>query len=148
MDAMDLKSAQQVWQRVAAPHNPDLSPGDLHRLMLSAVETAALYRSLTSFLSGKGKEDTQALIAGQQDTLNALRGMGLLSFGRVISVKAPPIQRQNIRQVLEHCYRNARAALTEYTARTILPEFGPAFRLLASREEAHCLRILTLWGQL
>lgn len=148
MDAMDSKTAQQVWKRVAAPHNPGLSPGDLHRLMQSAAETGALYRSLAAALSGKQKDGALVLVSGQQDTVYALRGMGLMCFGREIAVKSPNVPRQNVRQILECCYRNAKEALTEYTARTILPEFGPVFRLLASREEENCLRILTLWGQL
>lgn len=148
MDAMDPKTAQQVWSRVAAAPAPGLSPGDLHSLIVPAVETAALYRSLSSSLSGKQKETALLLTIAQQDTVFALRGMQKLSFGKVGNVKSSPIPRQKTQQLLETCYRRARTALAEYTARTIHAEFGPAFRQLAAREEEHCLKILTLLGQL
>ncbi len=148
MDAMDPKTARQVWQRVTAAPAPGLSPGDLHSLWIPAMETAALYRSLAASLSGKQKESALLLAMEQQETVFALRGMQQLSFGRGENKKADPPSRQTARQLLGACYRQARAALTEYTARTIHAEYGPVFRQLAAREEEHCLKILTLLGQL
>lgn len=148
MDAMDPKTAQQVWSRVAAAPAPGLSPGDLHSLIVPAAETAALYRSLASSLSGKQKETALLLAIAQQDTVFALRGMQQLSFGKRGSFKSAPAPRQKAQQLLEACYRRARTALAEYTARTIHAEYGPAFRQLAAREEEHCLKILSLLGQL
>lgn len=148
MDAIDPKTAQQVWQRVAAGPAPGLSPGDLHSLWVPAMETAALYHSLAASLTGKQKEVALLLAAQQQETIFVLRGMQQLSFGRAESGKAAPPARQKSRQLLVACYRRAREALTEYTARTIHVEYSPVFRQLAAREEEHCLMILTLLGQL
>lgn len=148
MEAFDPKTAQQVWQRVTAAPAPGLSPGDLHSLWIPAMETAALYRSLAASLTGKQKETALLLVSEQQETVLALRGMQQLSFGRGENKKTDSPPRQTVRQLLGACYRQALAALTEYTARTIHREYGPVFRQLAAREEAHCLKILILLGQL
>lgn len=147
MEAIDPKTAQQVWKRVASAPVPGLSPGDLHGLIIPAMETAALYARLATLLSGKLREAALVLSREQEQTVCALRGMQRLSFGRSGTVNAPPASQKNAARLLESGYRSARAALTEYTARTIDPEYGCVFRLLAAREEEHCLRILSLLGQ-
>lgn len=148
MDTIDRNTARQVWSRVTAAPAPGLSPGDLYNLMSAAGETAALYRGLTSSLSGKQRESALILLAGQQETLWALGGMQRISFGKGTSQKAGTPSQKQPRRILEACFHQARNALTEYTARTIDTQYGPVFRLLAAREEEHCLRILTLLGQL
>lgn len=148
MDAIDPKTAQQVWSRVAAAPAPGISPGDLHSLLVPAAEAASLYRALASRLSGKQKETALLLTISQQETVFALRGMQQMSFGKSETPKVSLSPQKNVRMLLESCYRSARNALTEYTARTIHPEYGPVFRQLAAREEEHCLKILTLLGQL
>ncbi len=148
MDPIDPKTAQQVWQRVAAAPAPGISPGDLHSLIIPAMETASLYRTLAASLSGRQKEAALLLAAGQQDTVYALRGMQQMAFGKGVSGKGSPPPRQKAPRILNECYRRAKAALAEYTARIIHPEYGPVFRQLAAREEEHCAKILTLLGQL
>lgn len=148
MESIDPKTARQVWKRVVAVPVQGMSPGDLHSLLTSAIELSALYRSLVPSLSGKQREAAQSLSARQQDTVFALRGMQLKSFGRGEPVPSAPSHLKNARRILEACYPRAKSALTEYSARAIDGEYGPVFRLLAAREEAHCLGILTLLGQL
>ena len=148
METIDPKVARQVWKRVSAAPMPALSPGDLHNLLASAVELSALYRALSSSLSGKQREAAQLLFATQQDTVCALRGMQLKSFGRGEPISSGLSHQKNPRQILENCFPRAKAALTEYSARAIDAGFGPVFRLLAAREEENCLRILALLGQL
>lgn len=148
MDNFDPKTVQQVWKRVAAAPVSGLSPGDLHSLIVPAMETAALYRRLGVTLSGKPRETALILSSEQEKTVCALRGMQKLSFGRTGTVSVSPVSLKNAARLLERGYRSAKQALTEYTARTIDPEFGPVFRQLAAREEAHCLGILTLLGQI
>lgn len=147
MESIDPKVARQVWKRVVAAPVPGMSPGDLHSLLAPAIELSALYRSLVSSLSGKQRETAQLLSAGQQNTVFALRGMQLKRFGRGEAIPSSASHQKNPRQILETCYSKAKAALTEYSARAIDPEFGPVFRLLAAREEENCLGILALLGQ-
>lgn len=147
MEPIDPKTARQVWKRVTTAPVRGMSPGDLHGLLVSAIELSALYRSLAISLGGKQREAAQNLVSGQQDTIFALRGMQLKSFGRGTPIPAEPSHQKKAQRILELCYPKAKSALTEYSARAIDTDFGPVFRLLAAREEKHCLEILALLGQ-
>lgn len=148
MGNIDPKTARQVWQRVAAPPAPEPEGGALQALALYAAETAALYQALAGALSGKAKEQALKLLELQRDTLNCLQGLRRLSQLSGNGVRIPKMPAMPAGKLAAQGYRRAKRSLTEYTARSIDPEFGPVFRSLSQREEENCAVIASILGQL
>lgn len=147
MGNIDPKTARQVWQRVAAPPGPEPDRGALQALALYAGETAALYQALAAALTGKSKEQAQRLWERQRDTFFCLRGLQKLSPSSGNAPRLPKAPNMPAGKLAAQGYRRAKHALTEYTARSIDPEFGPVFRRLALREEENCQLLAWLLGQ-
>lgn len=147
MGNIDPKTARQVWQRVTAPAGPS-DHRDLQGLILGAMETAALYRGLIAALQGKPRDLARELLEGQQETVHVLLGLRALSQGQSPGPRMPEGPNLPPVKLLNLAFRRSRNALTEYTARTIDPEFGPVFRVLAGREEGQGTAIAALLGEL
>ncbi len=147
MERIDPHKARQVWQRVTAPADLSLENKGLADLLRTAAETAAWYQALAWALKGKQRELAQGLISRQQETVCCLRGMARIarSPGDGVRIPGPPALPRG--KLGPMCYHRAKEALTEYTAWTIDPEFGPVFRTLAQREEENCVSLTILLGQ-
>ena len=147
MENVDKNVERQVWQRVLAQPQTKPERDDLRMLILSSMEAAGAYRHLAGTLTGRSRELVRRLWEEEQETTACLRGLHRLSGGKEKPKGMPAIQ-GSPEKVLEKCYHRTRRAVTEYTARTVDPEFGSAFRRLAEREEEHCARIAQLLGSI
>lgn len=146
MEERNSYQEQEVWQRVFAP--PRNSAGeDLRRLQLEAMELAAAYRHLSGTMAGRSREKVRGLYRGAKDNVACLQGLGRLSGAGSGKTKTMPVPNMAAEKLLELCYHKTRRTMTEYTARSMEPEFGEVFRKMAQREGEHCVVLAELLGE-
>lgn len=145
MDKQDLLTEQQVWQRVRSCREEG-EKQDLRQLQREAMELAALYRNLSSQMTGKLQEQVKQLYMGEKANAAALAGIGMLSHQQGENLKLWSPGREEPQRMLEKCYHRTRRCLTEYMARSADGEFGVVFQKMAEREIAHCVLIAELLG--
>ena len=141
------KQEQQVWQRVLAGRE-EAPKNDLRQLRRDAMELAAVYRNLSTRLTGTNQEMVKRLYAGERANGAALSGIGRLSRKDEEALKLWQPGNEEPRKALEKCYHRTRRCMTEYLARSADGEFGVVFERLAKREGEHCCLIAELIGRL
>ena len=144
MEKLDPNRELQVWQLVAAGPKPE--GGDIRPLLLAAAESAAVYRHLMGLLTGKSRERIKTLYRGAWRSLEALKGIQLMSGHPAGNLRTPPIPRELPRRLLEKSFHRALGQMTEYTARTLDPEFGVIWQGLADRERETVMILAELIG--
>lgn len=147
MDKQDWNMEQEVWQRVRgsleeAPRN------DLRQLQREAMELAAVYRSLSSQLTGKPQELVKQLYMGEKANGATLTGIGVLSRQTGEQLKLWQPGNEDPKRLLERCYHRSRRCMTEYLARSAEGEFGVVFEKLAKQEGENCARIAQVLGMI
>lgn len=147
MDKQDRHTEEQVWQRVRACRE-EAPKNDLRQLQREAMDLAAVYRNLTSQLTGKPQEQVRQLSAGEKANAASLAGIGKLSRMGGENLKLWQPGKEEPQKVLERCYHRTRRCMTEYLARSAEGEFGMVFARMARREEEHCCLIAELIGNL
>lgn len=147
MDKQDWSAQQQVWQRVCSCREEDAQQ-DLRQLQQEAMELAAVYRNLSSRLTGKQQEQAKRLYMGERANVAALTGIRMLSRQQGEALKLWDPGKEDSKKALEKCYHRTRRCLTEYMARSAEGEFGVVFQKLAEREAAHCALLAELLGSL
>lgn len=147
MDKQDRHTEEQVWQRVRACRE-EAPKNDLRQLQREAMDLAAVYRNLTSQLTGKPQEQVRQLYAGEKANATSLAGIGKLSRMGGENLKLWQPGKEEPQKVLERCYHRTRRCMTEYLARSAEGEFGMVFARMARREEEHCCLIAELIGHL
>lgn len=148
MGNVDQGKERQVWQRVLAGKEAQGGREDMRMLVLSSQEAASAYRHISSQLTGTGRELARRLQEEELTTAAILRGIERLSGGTGARPKPTPAIQGPADKVLARCYHRARRMAAEYTARSMEVEFAAVFRILAQREERHCLHIAQLLGNL
>ena len=147
MEKQDSTPEQQVWQRVRA--NREEAPrNDLRQLQREAMELAAMYRSLSSRMTGRAQELVKKLYAGERANGAALAGIGILSRQSGEQLKLWQPGKEETKMMLQRCYHRTRRCLTEYLARSADGEFGVVFDRLAKREGEHCGMLAEILGNL
>lgn len=147
MEKQDRTTEQQVWQRVRASRQEE-PEHDLRQLQREAMELAAVYRVLSSRLTGKRQEQAKRLYDGERANAAALAGIRVLSRQNGEQLKLWQPGKEETKKLLERSYHRTRRCLTEYLARSAEGEFGIVFEKLAKREGEHCLLIAALLGDL
>lgn len=145
MEHNDTQREQQVWQRVRSGRE-EARKNELRQLQREAMELAAIYRSLSSRMTGRQQEQAAKLYRGEMDNAAALGGIGILSRQQGESVKLWQPEKEDPRRLLERCYHRTCRCLTEYLARSADGEFGVVFEKMARREGEHCLILAQLLG--
>lgn len=145
MENKDHRTEQQVWQRVRASRE-EPPKEDLRQLQREAMELAAVYRSLTSQMTGKQQALLKRLYAGEKANGEALAGIARLSRLGGESLKFWQPGKEDSRRLLERCYHRTRRCTIEYLARSAEGEFGVVFEKLANREKEHCCLIAEVLG--
>lgn len=143
---LDPNQELQVWQRVMGgpqPGNEDIRP-----LLLTAWESAAVYRHLTGLLPGKQRERVRMLQEKAMGAVEALKGIQAMSAHPAGKLQPPPIPKEPARRLLEKSFHRSRWLMTEYTARTPEPEFGVVYQGLADREREAGLVLAQLIGSM
>ena len=146
MKQYDPKTAKMVWDRVqnAAVPAPD-APAILNLIEEELIDAAAYLRL------SKKLPPAQAVIARQlsqqeQSHAGCLRGIYTLITGRKAIVPQQVISDDLPEIVLRRCYGREMRCLAQYEARQTDPQYGHVFRTLARQEQAHCHRILEIFG--
>lgn len=147
MDKQDWRTEEQVWQRVRACRE-EAPKNDLRQLQRDALELAAVYRNLSSQLTGKPQEQVNRLYAGEKANAAALAGIGKLSRTGGESIKLWQPGKEDARKTLERCYHRTRRSMAEYMARSAEGEFGIIFERMAKRQGEHCVMIAELIGNM
>ena len=142
---MEFDNQQQIWQRVRSPEPPRVGP-DLHALVLAAGETEAALGRAAGYLGGSQRQQVLSLAREAAAEVAALRGIHWLSAGKDLPRKPLPAPGGNARELLRLCYFRCLKAQGEYTARTLEPQFGGCFQLLAQQNQARCLTIARILG--
>ena len=145
MKNYDPSTEQQVWQRVLAGKEV-LPRSDLRQLQQEAVELAAIYRSLTTRLSGRGREWASRLYTGEKSNAACLAGIGILSRQREETLKHWEPGKEEPEKLLQQCYHRSRRCMMEYMARSVEGEWGVVFERMAKREGEHCTIIAEMLG--
>jgi hypothetical protein len=112
------------------------------------MELAAIYRTITSRLTGKQQEQMQRLYAGEKANASALVGIGVLSRQGGEALKLWQPEKEDVKMQLQRCYHRTRRCMTEYLARSAEAEYGVVYQKLADREGQHSLWIAELLGSL
>ena len=142
---LDRNRETQVWQRVGAAPMPGQSLQELRILLQNAAERATLFRGLTAQTS-KGREQIRQLRELEQDNIACLKGM-LVFSGNEAGFPARNLPSSPLRQSLVRGFYLAKKAVTEYTARSVDPEFGMVYQEMAAREARICCLITQLLGE-
>ena len=145
MDKQDMSLEQQVWQRVRA-HQEDGPKNDLRQLQREVMELTAIYRNLSSRMTGRPQELVKQLYAGERANASALAGIGVLSGNGGESLKRWQPGKEDPGKQLLRCYHRTRRCMTEYLARSAEPEYGLVFEKLAKREGEHCVLLAEILG--
>lgn len=144
MEKFDPNRELQVWQRVA--QGPTPGSGDIRPLLLSAWESAAVFRHLLPLLTGRQRDRMKALQALAQQSVEALKGIQTLSGNPAGKLQPPPIPKEPARRLLEKSYHRSLRLMTEYTARGLDPEYGTVYQGLADREREVGMLLAELIG--
>ena len=136
---------RQVWQRVTAPIAQDASVG-IELLLREVLSQVGLYRQLSGRLSGPAGELCRKLLSSYQASEASLRGMRILSGGNPPSRPSTALPRMTDTQLLAISFHRSQQLLTEFTARSVAPDFGTVFRCLANGEGENGVLILRLLG--
>ena len=144
---MEFDNQQQIWQRVRNPEPPRVGP-DLRSLALAAGETEAALRRAAANLGGSQRQQALTLAREAAEEVAALRGIHWLSTGKSLPRKPLPAPGGNARELLRLCYFQCLKAQGEYTARTLEPQFGGIFQSLARQNQARCLALARLLGEM
>lgn len=147
LEHIDPNTEAQVWQRVMGGPEGGITDSDLRPLLLAAGESAGIFRYLSGRLTGENRQRAKILHDRAVDTLACLRGIQTMTGGGG-KVAAQPVPKEPLRRTLEKSYRRCIRAMTEYTARSLDPEFGVVFQKLAERERENCALILRILGEI
>ena len=147
MGKQDHTMEQQVWQRVRSSREEGAGQ-DLRQLQREAMELAAVYRTLSSQLTGKQQEQMKQLYMGERANAAALAGIGMLSRQQGEALKLWNPGKEEPKKALEKCYHRTRRCLTEYMARSAEGEFGVVYQKMAAQEQNHCALIAEILGNL
>ena len=144
MERIERGLEERVWQRVMEP--PEAQREDVRPLLLTAWEAASVYRHLTGLLTGKTRDQVKKLQDRATESVAALKGLQLLSGGQSGKLLPVPIPKEPARRLLEKSFFRAKRLMTEYTARTLDPEFGVVYQQLAERERENGILLAQLLG--
>jgi len=133
-----------VWQRVRNTQMPE--GGDIRPLLLMAAESFAVYSHLAQVLTGRQQEAAARLRDLSRRSLQALKGVQILSGYFAGNLRTPPVPKELPRRLLEKSYHRALRQMTEYTARSLEPEFGVVYQGLGDRERKMALLTAELLG--
>jgi hypothetical protein len=146
LEKLDLDRETRIWQRVSACKAPEV--GELRPLLLSAAETVSTYRQLVGMLTGRSREQMKGLLTVAQRSAAVLKGIGRMSGQPPEDMKTLPGQREPAARLLKKSYYRALRQLTEYTARTLDPDYGVVYRSLADREQEAAVVLAELIGRI
>lgn len=135
---------RKVWQRVTA--GPQPGNADIRPLLLSAWESAAVFRHLTGLLTGKQRERIRELQEDARRSVDALKGIQTMSGNPAGKLQPPPIPKEPVRRLLEKSFYRSLRLMTEYTARALDPEYGVVYQALADREREAAMILAELVG--
>ena len=146
LEKFDPNRELQVWQRVTG----GLMPGDsdIRPLLLMAWESAAVYRHLLGLLSGKQRERMKKLQEQAVRSVDSLKGIQAMSGQPAGNLRPQPIPKESARRLLEKSFHRSGRLMTEYTARTLDPEYGVVYQNLADRERKAGLVLAELIGNM
>lgn len=147
MEKFDLETERQVWQRVNTCRE-ETPKNDLRQLQREAMELAAVYRALSSRMTGNPREQIMKLYRGEKANALALAGMGYLSRQGGEQLKLWQPGKEDPGKMLERCYHRTRRCMTEYLARSAEAEFGAVFDRMAKRAGEHCALIAEVLGSI
>lgn len=142
-----METERQVWQRVNACRE-EAPKNDLRQLQREAMELAAVYRALSSGMTGRTREQIMRLYRGEKANALALAGMGYLSRQGGEQMKLWQPGKDDPQKLLERCYHRTRRCMTEYLARSAEAEFGAVFDRMAKREGEHCALLAEVLGSI
>ena len=137
MEKFDPRRELQVWQRVG--EGPRRSGEDIRPLLLLAWEQASVLRQLPGIRQKAVSEEARR-------SVEALKGIGQMSGQNVGALQPVPIPKEPARRQLEKCFHRSNRLMTEYTARSLDPEFGVVFQQLADRERRSAATLAELVG--
>ena len=140
---MDM-AERQIWDRVLArPGQEDASP--LGQLANCCRESLEVYRSLLPRTGGRQRQLLRQLVAGEEENLACLRGLGhLRGLGLRTGVQT---RREFGPDALRRCWDRSQLLLGEYTARSAMGGSGAVFRQMALRQERSCALLAALLGR-
>lgn len=140
---MDI-AERQVWDRVLArPGQEDVPP--LGQLAYCCRESLEVYRSLLPRARGRQRQLLRQLLAGEEENLACLRGLGQLQ-GLGLSGRVQT-RREYGPDALRGCWDRSQLLLGEYTARSAMGGSGAVFRQMALRQERGCALLAALLGR-
>lgn len=146
MEKLDPNKELQVWQRVM--EGPSPVQQDIRPLLLSAWESAAVYRHLLPALTGKQRVRMKVLHDRALQSVDMLKGIQSMSGNPVGKLQHPPIPKEPVRRLLEKSFYRSRNLIIEYTARSPEAEYGMVYQALADQERQTAAALSALIGGL
>ena len=142
---MEEKQEAEIWRRVMSQPKP-VPMGELESLYRESRSLAAIYRWAAGRLSGKKQQLARALLEREQSMGASLRGIGRLSERPLEAVSIWEPGNRGGRGLLEGCFARERRCQSEYTARSLDPQFGEVYRHLAEQAGKQCALLTELLG--
>ena len=146
LEKFDPNRELQVWQRVTEGFRTGDS--NIRPLLLMAWESASVYRHLLGILPGKQRERMKKLQEQAMRSVESLKGIQTMSGQPAGYLRPQPVPKEPARRLLEKNFHRCGQLMTEYTARTLDPEYGVVYQGLADREREMGLVLAELIGSL
>ena len=146
MEQFDNAKATRVWQRVQGKETPEPLRPEFGSLIRSAIEQAAMYRSLSRAMPGKCGDLFREYCRKQQRAADCMRGICRLSGIPLPQGPNQPLTPEPPRQMLERCCRGEQKLVAAYAARTGDPDWGRVYGRLATEAAERCCGLLEILG--
>lgn len=146
VEKFDPNRELQVWQRVKEGFRA--GDNDIRHLLLTAWESASVYRHLLGILSGKQREKIKRLQEQAIRSVDALKGIQTMSGQSAGNLRPLPIPKEPARRLLEKSFYRCGQLMTEYTARALDPDYAVVYQGLADREREAGLILAELIGSM
>lgn len=147
MEPNNAERERRVWQRVTQSNPEAGAHRDLYPVLQMSAQMAAAYRDLAKFTSGKEKDSLLFLMEGEKSNIAAMKGILVFSGNPVPEIRYPTTPREPRSRTLARCVHCARETYLAYASRLAEPDFGPAFQVLANREQKQLELTLALLGE-
>ena len=142
----DPKTAARVWDRVQNTAIPTGDAPAILNLIEEELADAAAYLRLSKKLPAPQAAAVRQMAQQEQSHAACLKGIYTMITGRKPIVPQPALSDDPPDIMLRRCYGREMRCLAQYEARQTDPQYGHVFRTLARQEQAHCHRILEIFG--
>lgn len=141
---MDEDRQMKIWSSVKG--TSESARKNLQPLLAAALTEAAVFGALLRRMPGASHPQLRQLREEELSHARCIQGIHMLAGGGILRAGVSEPEMQRPEAALRRSYGKALQMARSYAQRQGDPEYGPVFRRMAEREEAHCVILAELMG--